>query len=108
MRGADPAAIEAEFAQARYGDFKAAVADAVIDYLAPVRERYEQLRADEAALEAILADGAERARAIAAETLADVRERMGVGAPQRAGAPRSPSPARRALRCADEHGTPRR
>ncbi len=44
-----------------------------------MRERYERLRADEAALEAILADGAARARAIAAETLADVRERMGVG-----------------------------
>ncbi len=62
-----------------YGEFKTAVAAAVIDYLAPVRERYTELRADEAALEAILADGAERARAIAAGTLADVRERMGVG-----------------------------
>ena len=52
----------------------------MIDYLAPVRERYEDLRADEAALEAMLAGGAARARAIAAPTLADVRERMGVGA----------------------------
>ena len=57
VRGSAPAAVEAEFAAARYGDFKAAVADAVIDYLAPVRERYEQLRADEAALEAMLARG---------------------------------------------------
>ena len=31
-----------------YGDFKGAVADAVVDYLAPVRERYDELRADEA------------------------------------------------------------
>ena len=83
VRGADPAAIEAELAQARYGELKTAVAAAVIDYLAPVRERYEQLRADEAALEAILADGAGRARAIAAHTLVDVRERMGVGPPRR-------------------------
>jgi tryptophanyl-tRNA synthetase len=81
VRACAPAAIETEFAQARYGEFKTAVAEAVIDYLAPVRERYEQLRADKSALEAILADGAERARAIASETLADVRERMGVGAP---------------------------
>ena len=58
-------------------------AAAVVDYLAPVRERYAELRADEGRLEAILADGAERARGIAAETLADVRERMGVGAPRR-------------------------
>ncbi len=83
VRGVDPAAIEAELAQARYGELKAAVAAAVVGYLAPVRERYEQLRADEGALESILQDGAERARAIAAATLADVRERMGVGAPRR-------------------------
>ncbi len=57
----------------------------MIDYLAPVRERYTGLRADEGALEAILAAGAERARKIAGETLADVRERMGVGAPRRGG-----------------------
>lgn len=83
VRGSDPVAVEAEFATARYGDFKTAVAAAVTEYLAPVRERYEQLRADEAALEAILDDGAGRARSIAAETLRDVRERMGVGAPRR-------------------------
>ena len=53
---------------------------AVIDYLAPVRERYTALRSDEAALEATLADGAEKARAIASETLVDVRRLMGVGA----------------------------
>jgi tryptophanyl-tRNA synthetase len=81
VRGVGPAAIEAELSEARYGELKTAVAEAVVDYLAPVRERYEQLRADEAALESILHDGAERARAIAAVTLADVRERMGVGAP---------------------------
>ena len=81
VRAVEPAAIEAEFAEARYGEFKSAVAAAVIEYLAPVRERYEQLRADERAIERILADGAERARAIAALTLREVREHMGVGAP---------------------------
>jgi tryptophanyl-tRNA synthetase len=80
-RGLTPEAVEAELANARgYGDLKAAVAAAVIDYLAPVRLRYPDLRADEAALEAVLAGGATRARAIAATTLVDVRERMGVGA----------------------------
>jgi tryptophanyl-tRNA synthetase len=83
VRGSDPAAIEAEFAEARYGDLKGAVAAAVVEYLTPVRERYEQLRGDEDALEAILGDGAARASAIAAETLADVRERMGFGGPRR-------------------------
>jgi tryptophanyl-tRNA synthetase len=87
VRASRPEEVEAEFAQARYGEFKAAVAEAVVEYLAPVRERYEQLRADEAALEEVLRDGAERAGAIAAATLADVRERMGVG-PHGAGAGR--------------------
>jgi tryptophanyl-tRNA synthetase len=83
VRGVAPAAIEAEFASARYGEFKLAVAGAVVEHLRPVRERYEQLRADEAELERILAQGAEKARAIAAQTLADVREHMGVGPPRR-------------------------
>jgi tryptophanyl-tRNA synthetase len=79
VRGTSAEAIEQEFAGARYGDFKVAVGEAVVDYLAPVRERYAALRADPALLEEILAAGAARARALAAETLADVRERMGVG-----------------------------
>jgi tryptophanyl-tRNA synthetase len=83
VRGSTPEAVEQEFAQARYGDFKTAVAAAVVDYLAPVRERYEALRGDQDALEAILAAGAGRAREIASETLADVRERMGVGPARR-------------------------
>jgi tryptophanyl-tRNA synthetase len=83
IRGTAAEEIEREFADSRYGDFKVAVGEAVVDYLSPVRERYEELRADEAELERILAEGADRARAMAAETLADVRERMGVGAPGR-------------------------
>jgi len=79
VRGATPEELEREFEGSRYGDFKLAVADAVSAYLAPVRERYTELRQDEAALEAILATGADKARAIARETLADVRATMGVG-----------------------------
>ena len=82
VRGSDHEAIEAEFAGSGYGDFKAAVGDAVVDYLAPVRERYAELRPDEGALEELLAAGAEKARASASTTLADVREAMGVGAPR--------------------------
>jgi tryptophanyl-tRNA synthetase len=65
-----------------YGDLKGAVAEAVVDYLAPTRERYAELRADEAELERILAAGAGKARAIASEVVGDVRERMGVGPPR--------------------------
>ncbi|HWM53966.1 MAG TPA: tryptophan--tRNA ligase [Solirubrobacterales bacterium] len=78
-RGVDPAQVEREFEGAGYGDFKKAVAEAVVDFLAPVRERYAELRPDEAALETALAAGAEKARAIAAPTLAEVRDRMGIG-----------------------------
>ena len=81
VRGVAPEAIEAEFDGQGYGAFKGAVADAVVDYLAPVRERYEALRADEAELERMLAAGAERARAIASEVLANARSAMGVGPP---------------------------
>jgi tryptophanyl-tRNA synthetase len=78
-RGVEPEAVEREFEDAGYGDFKKAVAEAVVDYLTPVRERYDELRASEAVLEATLAAGAEKARAIAAPTLAEVRNRMGIG-----------------------------
>jgi tryptophanyl-tRNA synthetase len=79
VQGTTPDEVEASFNGSGYGAFKQAVADAVVEYLAPVRQRYHELRADEAELERILADGAEKARAIAAATLVDVREVMGVG-----------------------------
>ena len=88
VRATTPALVESELAEARYGELKSAVAIAVVEFLAPVRERYERLRADEDALEAVLAAGGERARAIASQTLADVREHMGVGAPRRDGSAR--------------------
>jgi tryptophanyl-tRNA synthetase len=80
-RGVTPDDVEREFDGQQYGAFKGAVAEAVADYLRPVRERYAELRPDEAALESALRQGAERARAIASETLSDVRAAMGVGAP---------------------------
>jgi tryptophanyl-tRNA synthetase len=82
VREVSPEEVEREFDGSGYGDFKSAVADAVVQYLAPVRERYGELRGDEAALEATLSAGAEKARAIASDTLADVREAMGIGPPR--------------------------
>jgi tryptophanyl-tRNA synthetase len=81
-RGTTPDGVEQDMRSARgYGDLKAATAQAVVEMLSPVRERYADLRADEPRLEAILADGAKKARAMASETLADVRAAMGVGRP---------------------------
>ncbi len=61
--GRTPDEVVAGLADARgYGDLKAAAADAVVAELTPVRERYAELRPDEARLEEILEAGAERAR----------------------------------------------
>jgi tryptophanyl-tRNA synthetase len=81
IRGQSPEQVEGEFDGGGYGQFKQAVADAVVEYLAPTRERYQELRADEAELERVLAKGAEKARAIATPIVAEVREAMGVGRP---------------------------
>ena len=78
-RAVAPESVERDFDGRGYGEFKTAVGDAVADWLAPVRERYAELRGDDAALEAILESGAEKARAISSVTLADVRDAMGVG-----------------------------
>ncbi|HVQ59306.1 MAG TPA: tryptophan--tRNA ligase [Solirubrobacterales bacterium] len=76
-RGVDQEQVEREFEGAGYGDFKKAVAEGVVELLNPVRERYAELRPDQAALEATLAAGAEKARALAAPVVVDVRDRMG-------------------------------
>ncbi len=79
VRGVSMDEIEREFDGSGYGAFKTAVAESVIDYLAPVRERFGELRRDEAGLERILVEGGEKARAIASDTLHDVRQVMGLG-----------------------------
>src|SRR5947209_10356297 len=76
LRGMSPEEVEADFDGKGYGDFKSAVAETVVEKLGPIRDRYLELKADPAGLERILAEGAERARAIASPTVADVRERM--------------------------------
>jgi tryptophanyl-tRNA synthetase len=79
VRGTSPEEVEASFNGSGYGAFKQAVGDAVVEYLSPVRARYQELRSDEGELERILTAGAEKARAIASDTMLDVREAMGVG-----------------------------
>ena len=81
-RDVGPEEIEREFEGSGYGDFKGAVAGAVVEYLAPVRERYAELRPDEAAIESILAVGAEKARSISSGIVAEVRDAMGIGPPR--------------------------
>jgi tryptophanyl-tRNA synthetase len=79
-RGVEPDQIERDFEGQGYGDFKKAVGESVAELLAPVRERYAELRPDEAGLERTLAEGAERARELARPIIAEVRQAMGIGA----------------------------
>jgi tryptophanyl-tRNA synthetase len=75
--GQTPDAIEAGYDGKGYGDFKADVADAVVELVAPIQARYRELREDPAELQRLLAVGAEKARASSAPTLALMYERMG-------------------------------
>ena len=70
--------IETEFAGKGYGDFKAAVGEAVAEELRPIRENYARLMDDRAYLEAEMKKGAERAECIARRTLAKVKKRVGL------------------------------
>jgi tryptophanyl-tRNA synthetase len=69
--------IESQFDGQGYGQFKEAVAEAVVELLVPIQERYRALRADEAELSRLLAVGAEKAREASAPTLESMYERMG-------------------------------
>ena len=64
-----------------YGDFKGDVADAVVAMFAPVRSRFAELAADPGHLDQVLARGAARAREVAAATMEQVRDRVGLLAP---------------------------
>jgi tryptophanyl-tRNA synthetase len=79
--GETPEAIEARFDGAGYGDFKEAVGEAVVELVAPVQERYRELRADDGELRRLLTIGAEKAREASAPTLAEMYERMGFTRP---------------------------
>ncbi|MET9018760.1 tryptophan--tRNA ligase [Actinopolymorpha sp. NPDC004070] len=60
-----------------YGDLKRDVADAVVEFVTPYRERTLALLEDPESLDNILARGAERARTVAAETMREVEDRLG-------------------------------
>ena len=71
--------VEAEFEGRGYGHLKRVVTDRVIATLEPVQQRYRELMADPATLEALLADGTDRARPIADATLTTVKRLTGLG-----------------------------
>jgi tryptophanyl-tRNA synthetase len=73
------AEIEAHFEGKGYAALKKELAEAVIEGLAPLQNRYRELTADPSHLEGLLKDGADRVRPMAERTLARVRERVGLG-----------------------------
>ena len=79
IEGSTIPALEERFAGAGYAQFKDALTSAVVALLAPVRERFEELTADPAETEKLLALGADRASAVAEHTMARVWDRTGLG-----------------------------
>ncbi len=78
MTGRQIPAIEDEFAGRGYGDFKKAVAEAVVNEFGPVREKVLELLADPAELDRVLARNAEKAEEVANKTLNDVYDKVGL------------------------------
>ena len=64
-----------------YGDLKGDTAEAVVELVRPVQERYAELRGDEAELKRLLAVGADKARELSTPTLRQMVERMGFVTP---------------------------
>lgn len=62
----------------RYGDMKKQLAEDILKVTTPIRERYHDIRNDEAYISRVVREGAERARERAAKTLAEVRQVMGI------------------------------
>jgi tryptophanyl-tRNA synthetase len=68
----------AEFEGQRYSALKGAVADAIVEALAPIQARYAEIRSDEEGLHKLLADSAARVRIVADATLLRVQEAVGL------------------------------
>jgi tryptophanyl-tRNA synthetase len=77
LSGSSIAALENEFAGKGYGDFKAAVAEVVVEYLRPIRAKALELLVDEKHLVDLLHDGAAKARTVATGTLETAYKNLG-------------------------------
>lgn len=78
LEDSTPQAVLAQYAGKGFGDFKPALADLAVAKLSPIRDRYEELRKDESAIDAILSDGAERARSLAQPTVDQTYAALGL------------------------------
>ena len=78
LTGKTIAQSQEDFTGKGYGDFKGAVAEVVVDYLNPVREKANELLEDETHLKKLLSIGAEKAEAVASKTLSDTYKALGM------------------------------
>ena len=78
VTGSTVESVLSQFAGQGFGTFKPALADALVAMIAPLRDRLVELRADPAEIDRILAQGADRAREIAAPTIAQVYRVVGL------------------------------
>ncbi|MFF1303083.1 tryptophan--tRNA ligase [Streptomyces sp. NPDC058307] len=69
--------LEQQYEGKLYGALKTDLAEIVVDFVTPFRERTQQYLDDPETLDSILAKGAEKARAVAAETLSQTYEKVG-------------------------------
>ncbi len=77
VTGSTEAKIAEEFCGKGYGDFKKAVAEAVVEEIRPIRERYDELSKSKDYLEQICRSGREGAEKISAKTLGKVYKKLG-------------------------------
>ncbi|WP_258564290.1 tryptophan--tRNA ligase [Streptomyces himalayensis] len=77
LTGTGIAELEQKYAGKGYGALKTDLAEVMVDFVTPFRERTEQYLGDPETLDAILAKGAEKARAVAAETLSQAYAKVG-------------------------------
>jgi tryptophanyl-tRNA synthetase len=77
LTGREVADLEKEYDGKGYGDFKKDVAEAVLAEVEPIQLRFRELLDEPGYLDGVLADGADRAEAVAAPTLARVYDRLG-------------------------------
>jgi tryptophanyl-tRNA synthetase len=79
MTGEPVEAVVNRYAGKGYGDFKKDLADAIVTGLAPIQQRIHEWLTEKEELDKILAEGVEKARALATPNMAEVRRRMGLG-----------------------------
>jgi tryptophanyl-tRNA synthetase len=79
--GVNDATMREKFTGLRYGDLKKSIAEAVIEHLEPLQNRYRQIVADPTYLESVLRESAERVTPIANSTVHLVKQRMGLYTP---------------------------